>query len=67
VAEKKEINKIIINNIKFTVLKLMINKISPNRFKVKGPPKFAIHKRNQNEDIIGNKFNFALFNMILRE
>jgi len=34
---------------------------------VKGPPKFAIHKRNQNEDIIGNKFNFALFNIILRE
>ena len=66
-AEKKEINKIITSSIKLTVLKLIINKISPNKFKVKGPPKFAIHKRNQNEDIIGNKFNFALFNIILRE
>jgi len=59
--------KIITSNTKLIVLKLMINKISPNKFKVKGPPKFAIHKRNQNEDIIGNRFKFALFNMILRE
>jgi len=34
---------------------------------VKGPPKFAIHKRNQKEDIIGNKFRFALLSIILRE
>jgi len=67
VAEKKEINKIINNKTKLIVDKLIINKISPNKFKVKGPPKFAIHKRNQNEVIIGNKFNFALFNIILRE
>ena len=34
---------------------------------MKGPPKLAIHNKNQNLDIIGNKFNLALFNIILRE
>ena len=67
VAEKNEINKIIISKIKLIVLKLIINKISPSKFKVKGPPKFAIHRKNQKKDIIGNKFNFALLSIILRE
>jgi len=47
--------------------KLIINKISPNKLYVNGPPKLAIHNKNQNEDIAGNRFNLALFSIILRE
>jgi len=67
VAEKKEINKIKINNINLMEFKLIISKISPNKLYVKGPPKFAIHNKNQNLDITGNKFSLALLSMILRE
>ena len=66
-AEKNEIIKINSNIIDLIEFKLIINKISPNKLYVKGPPKLAMHNKNQNLDIIGNKFNFALFNIILRE
>lgn len=66
-AEKKEIIKINNNIIDLIEFKLIITKISPSKLYVKGPPKLAIHNKNQNLDIMGNKFNFALFNMILRE
>ena len=59
-----KINDNIIDLIEF---RLIINKISPNKLYVKGPPKLAIHNKNQNIDIIGNKFNFALLSIILRE
>jgi len=58
---------IIISNINLIEFKLIISKISPNKFKVKGPPKLAIHNKNQNLDIMGNRLSLALFIIILRE
>ena len=57
--------KISIENL--NILTFIIKIISPKRLYVKGPPKFAIHNKNQSEDIMGNRFNLALFNIILRE
>ena len=34
---------------------------------MKGPPKFAIHNKNQKIAILAKRFKFLLFNIIIRE
>ena len=45
----------------------MIKIISPSKLYVNGPPKLAIHSKNQNIDKLGKKFKFLLFIIIIRE
>lgn len=66
-AEKNEMKKINNKNKNLALIKFIIRTISPNKFNVKGPPKFAMHIKNQNNEILGNKFKNALLSIIIRE
>jgi len=51
----------------FNLPRLIINKISPSKLRVKGPPKFAIHRKNHISLRLGKIFRAPLFLMSLRE
>jgi hypothetical protein len=57
----------LLNSRAVRVLRFTINRISPSRLYVKGPPKFAMQSINHIILIPGKKFRIPLLHMILRE
>jgi len=63
----KKKKKIKLKKKKFNQPRFIIKIISPNKFKLKGPPKFAIQSKNQKILTLGKKFKNDLFIIIIRE
>ena len=66
-AEKKEIKAILTQNIFLQAMVLIIKKISPAKFKVKGPAKFLTISKNHQNLKEGEIVNIPLFKVRLRE
>lgn len=66
-AENKDRAKILNNNIFFIAAIFIINKISPSKLMVKGPPKLAIISRNQYVENLGESAILPEFIKYLRE
>ena len=66
-AEKKEIKAILTQNKFLQTIVLIIKKISPPKFKVKGPAKFLTISKNHQKLKEGEIVSSPLFKVSLRE